>query len=100
MPLASAIRKIRHSGPGCNDKRISRVFYISCQENTLAYIINAFYVLGEGTMFHSFPALTSVILFLPLEHKTHIFSQPYMYIISYVFFANLKNVFAQFSEQI
>ena len=35
-----------------------------------------FYVLGTRTIFHSFAALTREILFLPLEHKIHIFSPP------------------------
>ncbi len=35
-----------------------------------------FYVLVARTISHSFAALTREILFLPLEHKIHIFSQP------------------------
>ena len=36
----------------------------------------SFYVLVARTMSHSFPALTREILYLPLEHKIHIFSLP------------------------
>ena len=35
-----------------------------------------FYVRVAGTISHSFAALTREILFLPLEHKIHIFSLP------------------------
>jgi len=35
-----------------------------------------FYVLVAKTTSHSFALLTREILFLPLEHKIHIFSQP------------------------
>ena len=35
-----------------------------------------FYVLVARTISHSFSALTREILFLPLEHKVHIFSPP------------------------
>ena len=35
-----------------------------------------FYVLMARTISHSFAALTREILFLPLEHKIHIFSLP------------------------
>ena len=35
-----------------------------------------FYVLVARTISHSFASLTREILFLPLEHKIHIFSPP------------------------
>ena len=35
-----------------------------------------FYALVARTIFHSFATLTREILFLPLEHKIHIFSPP------------------------
>ena len=35
-----------------------------------------FYVFVERTISHSFASLTREILFLPLEHKIHIFSPP------------------------
>ena len=35
-----------------------------------------FYVQVAGTISHSFAALTREILFLPREHKIHIFSPP------------------------
>ena len=54
---------------------------------TLAWS-DEFYVLVARTISHSFAALTREILFLPLEHKIHIFSQPcnILYISCHIFF--------------
>ena len=43
-----------------------------------------FYVLVARTISHSFAALTHKILFLPLEHKIHIFALPcnILYVLS------------------
>ena len=55
---------------------------------TLAWS-DEFYVLVARTISHSFAALTREILFLPLEHKIHIFSQPcnILYISCHIFFS-------------
>ena len=44
-----------------------------------------FYILVAKTISHSFAALTREILFLPLEHKIHMFSPPcnILYILFY-----------------
>ena len=48
-----------------------------------------FYVLVVRAISHSFPALTREILFLPLEHKIHIFSPPCN--IVYIFTKEVTN---------
>ena len=53
-----------------------------------------FYVLVARTISHSFASLTREILFLPLEHKIHIFSPPcnilYIYSSCSRVFCNIK----------
>ena len=52
---------------------------------------DGFYVLVARTISHSFAPLTREILFLPLEHKIHIFSQPcnILYISCHIFFPEM-----------
>ena len=49
---------------------------LACLYNNMVARRYEFYVLVAGTISHSFAALTREILFLPLEHKIHIFSPP------------------------
>ena len=56
---------------GKSSKRRHQYVYII--KRTLHYEFN---VLGARTISHTFAALTREILFLPLEHKIHIFSPP------------------------
>ena len=59
-----------------------------------------FYVLVARTISHSFAALTREILFLPLEHKIHIFSLPcnilYIFGASFVILGAFFIIFGAF----
>ena len=57
----------------------SGLFSLHIIKRTLIYTVAGryeFYVRVARTISHSFAALTREILFLPLEHKIHIFSPP------------------------
>ena len=56
-------------------KRGQQYVYVKKEHYTLARRYK-FYVLVARTISHSFAALTDEIVFLPLEHKIHIFSPP------------------------
>ena len=51
-------------------------FQGNCAWGRTGHMINGFYVLVARTISHSFAGPTREILFLPLEHKIHIFSPP------------------------
>ena len=57
-----------------------------------------FYVLVVRIISHSFASLTREILFLPLEHKIHIFSPPCNILYIHVFVLSL--LFGQYSLQL
>ena len=58
---------------------------------TLAWS-DEFYVLVARTISHSFAALTREILFLPLEHKIHIFSLPCNILYIFFYYINISGI--------
>jgi len=57
-----------------------------------------FYVLVARTISHSFAALTCERLFLPLEHKIHIFSPPCNILYLFIFSEGQTNVSRHFPK--